>query len=404
MSQNLLKAQEPVYGGYVLHRAEGESITFIKGAVPGELVEVSIQEKKRDYSVGTVVEVVEPSPYRREPACEYFGSCGGCQLQFITYPRQVELKDQVVRDCLKRLGGIEIALEHQLFGEPFGYRRRGQFKVSREGSIGLFKEGTREIVPVTTCPLMTGPINEVLGSMRGVKLDGVREIHLTHGDGVVALIKGIPFSETIADELMDAGLEGVAFEDGTYRGTGPSYVLFDLNGLKYSVSPWSFLQSNWDLNRRMVEQLVEDIGSLQDRRLLDMYAGAGNFSIPLAMEARQTVAVEENSHAITDGQRNAAQNRISGYTFIKGTAEAAKLKGEFDVLVLDPPRPGLSKPAMERVLALAAPRVAYISCNPSTLARDLKIMSEMYVLDSVQVADMFPNTYHIECLALLTIK
>ena len=404
MSSITLKAQEPVYGGYVLHRSDKEGITFIKGALPGELVEVSIDEKKRDYSVGTVVEVVEPSPHRIEPPCGYFGLCGGCHLQFAAYPRQVEMKNNVVLDCLRRLGGIETLLEPPLYAEPFGYRRRGQFKVAKDGAIGFYKESTHEVVAVDSCPLMSGPINSALKSLRGLNMEGVREVHLTDGEGVMALIKGIPFDEGLADAAMEAGLSGVAFDDGTYRGEGPGYTLLDLDGLKYSVSPWSFLQSNWELNRKMVAQLVEEIGEMADHRLLDLYAGAGNFSLPLAIDARETVAVEANESAIADGNRNAASNRITGYKYVTGTAETAKLKGGFDVLIVDPPRAGLSKDALQRVVDISAPRLAYISCNPSTLARDLKTLSETYAIDSIRVADMFPQTYHVESMTIMTKK
>lgn len=400
-----LKAQEPVYGGYVLHRSENEGITFIKGALPGELVEVKVEEKKRDYSVASVLEVVEPSAHRIEPACAYFDECGGCQLQFVSYPRQIEMKNHVLLDCLRRLGGIEAYLEPPLYGEQFGYRRRGQFKVSRQGDLGFFREGTREIVTVDACPIMSPGINSALKDLRDVELAGVREIHLTDdGQGVMALIKGLAFDGTLTDSLMEAGLSGVAFEDGSYRGEGPAYSVFDLNGLTYSVSPWSFLQSNWNLNQRMVEQLVIEIGAMGDHRLLDFYAGGGNFSLQLAIEARQTVGVEENPNSINDGQRNAAQNRITGYKLIKGTAENAKLKGDFDVLILDPPRAGLSREALERVSEMVPPRMAYVSCNPSTMARDLKALTEKYALDSMHMVDMFPHTYHVECLAILTKK
>lgn len=404
MSSVTLKAQEPVYGGYVLHRSEKEGITFIKGALPGELVEVFVEEKKRDYSVGSVVEVVEPSPQRIEPPCQYFGVCGGCHLQFAAYPRQVEMKNNVVIDCLRRLGGIEAHLEPPLYAEPFGYRKRAQFKVSRDGAVGFYKENTHEVVSIDSCPLMSGSINTALESLSGLNLEGVKEIHMTEGEGVMALIKGVSFDEPMADAFMEAGFSGVAFEDGTYRGEGPGYVLLDLNGLKYSVSPWSFLQSNWDLNRKMVSQLVDEIGEVSDHRILDLYAGAGNFSLPLAIEARETVAVEENESAIADGKRNAAANRITGFKYMSGTAETAKIKGGFDILILDPPRAGLSKEALMRVVELSAPRLAYVSCNPSTLARDLKTLTEIYAIDSIRVADMFPQTYHVESMAIMTKK
>ena len=401
----VLKAQGPVYGGYVLHRSEKEGITFIKGAIPGETVEVAVEVKKRDYSVARVMEVVEPSSNRMEPTCQYFGECGGCHLQYVTYPRQVEMKNHVLLDCLRRLGGIEeVHLDPPLYGEPFGYRKRGQFKVSREGKIGLFREATREVVEIESCPLMSDGVNAALKSVRNVGAGDAREVHITEGDSTIILLKGIDYNEDLADALMDDGIDGVAFDNGSYRGSGPSYISYDLNGLDYSVSPWSFIQSNWDMNCRMVAHLVNEAGSMNDMTVLDLYAGAGNFSLPLAVDAKKVVAVEENPRAMDDAKRNASRNRITGYKCIRGTAETANVKGQFDLVLLDPPRPGLSRDAMRRVLNLEPHRIAYVSCNPSTLARDMKVLSEVYAIDSIGIVDMFPNTYHLECISFMTKK
>jgi 23S rRNA (uracil1939-C5)-methyltransferase len=179
-------------------------------------------------------------------------------------------------------------------------------------------------------------------------------------------------------------------------------VEFDLSGLRYSISPWGFFQSNWALNVGVSLALAEALGDLTGKRVLDMYAGAGNFSLPLAGGAKEVVAVEENRHSIKDGERNAGLNGFKNFKLVEGRAESAKLKGDFDAALLDPPRPGLTKAAMDRVLGMAPQRVAYVSCNPSTLARDLKKLGDRYGVDSVRLIDFFPNTYHIEALAMLT--
>jgi 23S rRNA (uracil1939-C5)-methyltransferase len=173
-------------------------------------------------------------------------------------------------------------------------------------------------------------------------------------------------------------------------------------GLVYTVSPWSFFQSNWALNCEVIRTIKEALGPLEKTRVLDLYAGAGNFSLPLAREGADVVAVEDNPHAIKDGQRNVSYNKVRRYKFVSGRAEDAKVKGEFDIALLDPPRPGLTKETMKRVMELAPERIAYVSCNPSTFARDLGKLSGLYTIDSVRMIDLFPNTYHIESLAFLT--
>jgi 23S rRNA (uracil1939-C5)-methyltransferase len=394
----VIKADTAVYGGYVISRAEG--VVFIRGALPGEVVEVSLKEKKRDYSVAEVTDIIEPSADRVEPLCPYFWDCGGCQLQFASYDKQVAMKTGVLMDCLNRIGKTDIELQPSLTGNDFKYRHRAQFKVSKEGQIGFYREGTREVVPIKNCPLMVDQINEVLEKLQGTDLVGIKEVHVTSGDCLVALLKGVEYDDSLSERFIEMGFEGVAFDNGTYRGKG--HVSFDVMGLMYTVSPWSFFQSNWTLNAEVMKIIKESLDAVEKKRVLDLYAGAGNFSLPLAREGAEVIAIEENPHAIKDGQRNVSYNKVRKYKFVKGRAEGAKFKGEFDIVLLDPPRPGLTKEAMKRVMELAPERIAYVSCNPSTFARDLGKLSKLYNIDSVRMIDLFPNTYHIESLAFLT--
>lgn len=396
----VLKAESAVYGGYVISRSEG--VVFIRGAIPGEVVDVSIKEKKRDYSIAEINEIIEPSADRREPPCRYYGSCGGCQLQFASYDRQVLMKGDVLLDCLRRIGGIEAELEPAMTGDDFHYRRRAQFKVSRDGEIGFYTEGTRDVVPIEECPLMVKDINDTLGRLARADLKGIREIHMTSGDCLLALIRGMDLDEGTAKAMAGMGFRGVAFDGRTWRGEG--HVTLDLLGLKYTVSPWSFFQSNWELNTRTAALIVERTAPQEGTRVLDLYAGAGNFSLPLAAEGAEVVAIEDNPRAIKDGRRNVSINKLKGFKFVRTSAEDVKIGGNFDLALLDPPRPGLTRAAMKNVLRAAPGRIAYVSCNPATFARDLKKLSDKYVLDEVRLLDFFPNTYHLEAVAFMTKK
>ncbi len=410
LSSFIIKAEIPVYGGYVIGK-DGK-IVFIRGAIPGELVDVSVEEKKRDYVIASVKNIVEPSPFRRLPPCEIFGVCGGCQLQFVDYGRQVSLKEEILLDAMRRIGGVDITLAPSLIEREFGYRRRGQFKVSRSGDIGFFREGTREVIPVGECPVMGEEINGILPGLSAVNLKGVKEIHVTSGDTVVLLVKG-DLSDESAHEIMSAGVSGIAFENGD--SLGKDYVSLDLNGLKYSVTPWSFFQSHWSLNKRVVATLVAALGSLENKKVLDLYAGAGNFSLPLALLAKEVAALEENPYAIEDGRRNAALNGIKNCNFIHmsversllgGKKQGARLFGEtgYDIIILDPPRPGLTSDCVKKILETGSERIVYVSCDPATLARDIKKMRERYEIESLRMVDFFPNTYHIEALAFMKLK
>jgi 23S rRNA (uracil1939-C5)-methyltransferase len=396
----VIRADIAVYGGFVISRDEG--VVFIRGALPGELVEVSVREKKKDYSVAEVTDIIEASSDRVEPRCPYFGDCGGCQLQFASYDKQVAMKTGVLLDCLNRIGNVEVDLGPPLLGSDFNYRHRAQFKVSREGRIGFYRAGTRDVVPIESCPLMVGDINAALSKLSTGGLKGIKEVHVTSGDCLSALLKGVAFEEALAEAFLEMGFGSVAFDDGSYAGKG--HVAFDLKGLVYTVSPWSFFQSNWSLNAELVGTIRDALLPLEGKRVVDLYAGAGNFSLPLAREGAEVWAVEENPHSTKDGQRNVSYNKIRKYRFVKGRAESPRLKGAFDVAVLDPPRPGLTKEAMKVVQELAPERIAYVSCNPATFARDLKKLVPLYDIESVRIADLFPNTYHVESLALLSKK
>lgn len=397
----ILKSLAPAYGGYSI--ARNGKVVFIRGAIPGEVVEVDIIEKKRDYCVASVVNVLEPSEYRVAPKCPVFGICGGCQLQFMSYEKQLTLKGEILQDSLSRLGGIETEPGTAFFDTQWNYRRRAQFKVSRNGEIGFFRESTRDVVDFDECPLLVGEINDVLPKIKDmVPMENLREIHISSGDSVVALLRGGEYDAGACAKAMETGLSGVVFND--VEAAGQAYVTLDMSAVKYSVSPWTFFQAHWSLNRKVVDFIVGALQTAEGKRILDLYAGAGNFSLPLAACAEEVIAVEENRHAVDDATRNLQINGIKNCRIVRSSAEKFKFSGRFDVVILDPPRPGLTSEVARKVLEHGAPRIVYVSCNPSTLARDLKKMKDKYEVEAVHQIDFFPNTFHIEAAAFLRIR
>lgn len=406
-----VRAETPAYGGYAIGR--DERIVFIKGAIPGELVEVTIEDVRKDYYTATVREVIEPSPFRREAPCPVFGMCGGCQLQFASYERQVSMKEEILVDALRRIGGIEVPLLPSISGDEFGYRLRAQFKVSSQGAMGFYAAGTRDIVPIRSCPLMVDEVNRILHVLLASDTGGARELHVSAGDTSVVLVKGGLYDET-AQGLLEKGVSGIAFENGD--SIGKDYITLDLQGLKYTVTPWSFFQSNWSLNKAVVEIVTNELCGAADKRVLDLYSGAGNLSLPVSLCAREVVSVEENHYAVEDGRRNVALNGIKNCSFINMSVEeflgkkkkqkAAKflVEGHFEIVMLDPPRTGLTSEGVRAVLEMNSDDIVYMSCNPATLSRDLKKMNERYEIRSIRMIDFFPNTYHIEALAFLNKK
>ncbi len=417
-----VRAESPVYGGFVLGR--NGKVIFIKGAIPGELVEINITESRKDYTIGEVTRVIEASEFRRRPPCPYFGDCGGCQLQYVQYERQVTLKEEILRESLHRIGGIQIDEISSLTDNEFFYRHRVQFKVSQDGKIGFFKEGTREVVAIDRCLVCMEPINDLIARLKGIDLRGVKEIHVISGDSLSILIKGDRAPHKVFDLLgtpvikedtvqaiIDSGVSGIAFENGD--SIGKDYITLEYEGLRYTVTPWGFFQGHWALNKRVVNLIIEKLSPLEDKKVIDLYSGAGNFSLPIAKWASEVISIEENHYAIEDGKRNAMINGIKNCLFIKAPVEYVfknrkkwkVIEGRrYDIVILDPPRPGLSSELCKGLLDLNSERIVYVSCNPSTLARDIKRLKEKYEIESVIMVDFFPNTYHIEAIAFLRIR
>ncbi len=412
MTSLKLKIDRPAYGNISIGRHNGK-IVMVKGAaLPGEIVETVILKEKKDYLTAAVRTILEPSPDRIEPECNHFGTCGGCHFQHMPYNLQVKLKEEILADCLTRLSKIDIDLSPSIINNnPWNYRLRGQFKIS-SGSPGFFRENTREMVFIDSCPIMVKEINDSLVKIKTlIKGYDLKEVHLTSGTSNIALLKTTSRARAgrvwnkLASGFLNSGFSGLFIEKGNTEilKYGRPHITLALEKLKYMISPMSFFQSNWELNLSVIEIIKKHLHPLKNMKVLDLYAGAGNFSLPLAEEAEVT-AVEENPFAIHDSMINLKKNNISNCEFIRSSAEKYHPEGYFDIVILDPPRPGLTNGVMEKVLLLMPEKIVYISCNPTTFARDLKKLSLKYNIKSVRMIDFFPQTFHIESLAFLYLK
>lgn len=407
-----LKIERPAYGGVFIGRHEGK-IVMVKGALlQGETAEVAIESEKRDYLVASAVRILEQSPERADPPCRFFGLCGGCHFQHIPYKLQLEIKEEVLRDTLKRMARLETGLSPSLYAErPCNYRLRGQFKLSGNRT-GFYKSGTRDIVDIDSCPLMTDELNSSYENAREITRGlNIKELHITTGDISLALIRSPEgaisrsLRKKLSTAFQEAGFSGLAIESAlkpTYL-YNKKYITLPLDDIKYTISPMSFFQSNWSLNQDLVKLITRTLGLTKDKKVLDLYAGAGNFSLPLAKDAELT-AIEENPYAIEDGKRNLEINGITGCRFIHSSAERFDLREHYDILILDPPRPGLTGKVIDKVLYRLPDRIVYISCNPATFSRDMKKLLNRYEIESIRMIDLFPQTFHIESLAFLRKK
>jgi 23S rRNA (uracil1939-C5)-methyltransferase len=396
-----LKVQAPVYGGMCLSQSAG--VVFIKGAITGETVLAKIKERKKDYSIAEVVEILDSSPHRTEPLCPVFDVCGGCHYQHISYDQQLEIKRVVLEDCLSRIGKLDITIPTPLTNNQWGYRTKVQLKFSTDGQLGFYREGSRDVVPIDNCILAVEPINNIIKAILSKSIPkGIKEIHILSGINQIAYLLGDKISETTVQQFIDIGFDGVSTDKGMVK--GGEYCIFEGRraqgkSYRYTISPNSFYQTNWGLNQRLIERVMAEVAP--DTDVIDVYGGAGNFAVPLSKIASDILIIEENHYAKADALRNIKMNKIKNVKYISKSFESAKIDRHFGFMILNPPRRGLTSVAVNQVIKNAPDKIAYISCNPSTFARDILKMSDMYQVQSVDLVDMFPNTYHCEVIGIL---
>jgi len=396
------------HGGAALGRYEGR-VLFVPYAIPGETVRVEIVEAHERWARARLLEVVEPSLDRiADPQCPHFGPsrCGGCHWQHIAYPAQLAYKKEVVLDQLARIGKIAGPPVHEVIPSPspWGYRNQVQLRPAGDGALGFVRAGNDGIQPIRTCPIMHPLLAELFDQL---DLDFPDLARLTLRAGV-ATGDAMAILETREDEPPEIAVDlplsvNFMLSDGTpVTLVGNAWIAEEVAGRLWRVSAPSFFQ----VNREMAEQLVQVVRDYAAPRetetLLDLYAGVGLFGLTLAPLAGRAFLVEENPHAVADALENAAGQE--NVTLLEGPVEEALAEWEepVDIVVLDPPRGGCAPDVPAALSRLAPARLVYVSCDPATLARDLRRLLEgPFRLIDVQPLDMFPQTYHIECVALL---
>lgn len=407
------------FGGSGVAREEGKVI-FVKGGVPRDVLDVRIIKDKGSYAEAVIESVITPSPERAEPVCEVFGICGGCQLQNMGYEAQTREKEHMLKDALVRTGGFTDPPVEPIFpsGSEYSYRTRVRLAAwyySGRWHVGYNIGGTRRKVGITSCPISDGPVNGAIGRLSAVlslfdRPEFPLEFVQISSDGAAAYITLVARSGRQPGALGALARHLARFpetEKVSIRGRSEAEFEFGLSGMKFLANPSVFTQSNPGVNEAIVRTALEWAGPMDGLSVLDLYSGIGSFSLPLAKAASKVVSVEINRFSSALARKNAGVNGLANVSFItapSGEAVNELLeKGEtFDVVVLDPPREG-AKETLEGIASLATRKIIYVSCDPATLARDLKRLNELgWSPRRVKPFDMFPQTYHVESVALLS--
>jgi 23S rRNA (uracil1939-C5)-methyltransferase len=423
-----VRIEKLVYGGDGLAHHDGHTV-FVPLVLPGELVRIESSSRKKKFIRGRLEHVVEPSPERVPAPCPHFGRCGGCQYQHMPYEAQKRFKAEILRETLGRIGRIQWtgAIETHA-SPPFGYRNRAQWKLrtNQAGSagsaaIGYFEMGSTRLCDVTECSILSPRLAETFSGLRRIALQGkdlssIDEIEAFADSSDEKILLNLSAerltdsAESIATALSQSlpNVESILIQDrraDKFHLEGPGYLTYEVGGNSFRVGHLSFFQ----VNRFLIEALVEAvIGTDRGRLALDLYAGVGLFSVALARQFERVIGVESNPAAAKDLEINLKESGGSSPASRNVTVEGflSRWHEKPDLVVVDPPRAGMETDALVHLKKLAPARIHYVSCDPATLGRDLAQLvgtndAGPYEIESINLFDIFPQTYHMEVLVRL---
>lgn len=437
--------------GEGIGRVNGYAL-FVKHTLIGDIAKVVIIKTKKNYGYGKLLQIIEPSPYRITPKCNIAKSCGGCQLQHCDYQKQLDYKENKIRSCLERIGKFPSNLPMEpIIGmdTPFYYRNKAQFPVGKdkEGNlkIGFYAGRTHSIIPMDSCHIQA-PVNEEILDIikaflkkrqisiydetthQGLIRHILTRIGFVTKEIMVCLILNgtkLPHQEELVKELIK--IEGMTSISLNFNQKATNVILGEkvktiwgrdtitdyIGNVKYQISPLSFYQVNPVQTKKLYETALEYADLQGGETVWDLYCGIGTISLFLAQKAKQVYGVEIVPQAIEDARKNAALNGMKNAEFFVGAAEEIlpqkyrESKGTMaaDVIVVDPPRKGCDETLLATIVQMAPPKVVYVSCDPATLARDLRYLCDRgYQVERVRGCDMFPMTVHVETVCLLSRK
>ena len=401
-----LQLSDVAHGGDAVGRHEGKVI-FVPYGIPGDSVRAEIVRDRGRFAHARLLEVLAPSPQRVKPPCPYFGTCGGCQWQHMAYEAQLEYKRSIVRAQLQHIAGLADTAVRPVMGmaEPWRYRNQVQFTVSRDGQLGFMGAASHRVIPIERCLLMHPLLQELFDSL-DIELSGLQRLSLRAG---INTGEQMVIFETEQDQPPELEVAlpvscVLLLSNGTAVAlVGSPHIHEALAGRRYRVSAPSFFQVNTEQTERLISLVSQYLDPQPGSVVLDAYCGVGTFALALSAKASQVIGVDGSAAALADARANAADTENA--LFVEGLVEETAPglpEVTSPLVVVDPPRTGLDKEALAALLTLAPLRVVYVSCDPATMARDIgRFVSSGYYLYQVQPVDMFPQTYHIECVALL---
>ena len=439
--------EDLTHDGAGVAKVEGYPL-FVPNGLPGEKAKIKVIKVNKGYGFGRLMEITEASPYRVEPECPIYKECGGCQLQHMSYEGQLKAKEKQVSDVLQRIGKLENVKVHPVIGmeNPWRYRNKAQVPIGEnEGGLigGFYQQRSHQIIDMKACIIQQEKNDEVVKGVKEIcNINGVRAYDeqkhkgelrhimarygLKSGEVMVVLVtrtneltgkkkiieeivKRIPGVKSIVQNI-NSKKTNVIFGDETKVLWGEEVIYDSIGDIKFAISARSFYQVNPEQTKVLYDKALEYADLTGEENVIDAYCGIGTISLFLAQKARKVYGVEIVPEAIEDAKKNAELNGISNVEFAVGEAETVIPEWYengvvADVLVVDPPRKGCDEKLLQTIINMKPKKVVYVSCNPATLARDLRVLEDGgYQTVEVQPVDMFPQTMHVECVAKLILN
>lgn len=375
-----------------------DKVMFVHNLLPKESADVAIIRENNKYIEAEVSEFASKSLNRQEPLCPYYENCGGCQLMHMKEALQKEFKESKVKDLLAKFAHYYGPIEPLLTGPYFAYRNKITLHVKGK-KIGLYQQLSNDIVEIDSCKLLNPCLNKIIPVLKDffhTHETNITKIVLRHTDQGILL--GTDYPEELSHVSFPEKVEICGMEEKKNH-------TITIGKFSFQVSIASFFQVNEKMIETLYQQVIKICKEKKPKKVLDLYCGTGTIGIMMSPYAKEILGIELCKEAILDARENAKQNHITNISFIEGKVED-HIEGltDIDLIVVDPPRAGIMRKGIDDLLKINAKTIVYVSCDPATLARDIALLNSKYEVKKVTPVDMFPNTYHVECVCLLNLR
>ncbi len=385
----------------------GDMLVFVSGGLPNEDCKIKLFQQKKNYATASIIDMITVSPYRVHAKCPYYHDCGGCQIMHEDYLHQLQFKEQKIKELLEKFTGLDnIPIFPILSKEPFAYRNKVTFHGNHQ-KLGIYQEKTNQITEIDTCVIANDQINQIYKKIllflrknpnNTIQKLMIRTTSLKESmvvlEGKINLQEFLPYLEEVTTVYSNQKLV-----------KGKESITENIFGMKFEIYPDSFFQVNYSMMLELYQLVIDFHKNKNWKTVLDLYCGTGTIGMLVSPYVEKVIGVESEEESIISANQCKKKNHVNNIDFIHGKVEMVIDQfSNIDIVIVDPPRSGLDSHTISCILKLAPEAITYISCDPATLARDLKLLKDSYQILEVHPVDMFPNTYHVECVVFLSRK